>query len=289
MDTAQGFGLALIVSAFVFGFRHGLDWDHLAAITDITSSQSSVRTGLRYATLYAAGHGVVVFLIGVIAIIAGSTLPESIDSLMGRVVGFTLVVLGVYVLYSLIRYRGDFRLRSRWMLLFAGGRSAFRWIRSRLGVWTKPTIHEHEHGSAHHETSTEPAPRGDARVGVRTALHTHTHAHTDPFVNYGTGTSLAVGALHGIGAETPTQVLIFLAAAEAGGAASGVVTLGVFLIGLFAANSLVALAGASGFLAATKRFTVYATVSVITAVVSLALGVSYLIGQDTWIPALFGG
>ncbi len=66
---------------------------------------------------------------------------------------------------------------------------------------------------------------------MATRTHTHTtHTHSDAFMNYGTGTSLAVGMLHGVGAETPTQVLIFLTAAGAGGVRAGVVVLGVFLL-----------------------------------------------------------
>jgi cytochrome c biogenesis protein CcdA len=283
----SGIGPALIFSSFAFGFRHGIDWDHLAAITDITSSQSSVRTGLRLATLYAAGHAVIVFVIGVVAIILGDTIPDSIDAAMGRVVGVTLIVLGVYVVYSLIRYREDFRLRSRWMLMFAGGRRLYRWVRARLA--RREHVHSHDHSGEHadghgHALADEP----DGALLVRTT-HVHPHSHTDAFANYGTGTSLAVGALHGVGAETPTQVLIFLAAAGAGGATAGVVTLAVFLLGLFAANSLVAIASASGFLAATKRFKIYATVSCITAAASLVLGVSFLLGKDAWLPVFFGG
>jgi high-affinity nickel permease len=271
MDVSHtGFGVALVVSAFAFGFRHGIDWDHIAAITDITSSQRSVRTGLRYATLYAAGHGVVVFAIGVAAIVAGVNVSPAFDALMGRVVGVTLVVLGVYVIYALIRYREDFRLRSRWMLMFSGVRKSYRWLRERLGP-DDTIAHDHDHSSS----------------GVQTKTHTHTHA--DPFVDYGTGTSLAVGALHGVGAETPTQVLIFLAAAGAGGIGAGILTLLVFLIGLFAANSLLALASASGYLAADRHFAVYATISVFTGVASFVLGVLFLAGKDAWLPAFFGG
>src|SRR5919198_6027535 len=100
MHAHTGLTIALLVSAFAFGFRHGIDWDHIAAITDITSSQKSVRVGLRYATLYAAGHGAVVFVIGVLAIVAGEKLPASVDEVMGRVVGATLVLLAVYVAYA---------------------------------------------------------------------------------------------------------------------------------------------------------------------------------------------
>ena len=280
--------IALIISAFAFGFRHGIDWDHIAAITDITSSQPSVRTGLRFATLYAGGHAVVVFVIGILAIVAGESLPDSIDDAMGRVVGVTLLVLGVYVLYALIRYREDFRLRSRWMLIFQSARNAYRWVTNRIGSDGQSIEHEHEHRSDddfHHHNGPQAAGTG---VGVLTRTHKHSHTH-DPFMNYGTGTSVAVGALHGVGAETPTQVLIFLAAAGAGGAWAGVITLAVFLVGLFVANSVLAVASASGFLAASKHFSIYATVSVITAVASLVLGVSFVLGRDAWLPVFFGG
>jgi len=291
MDTSvNGFGLALLFSSFAFGFRHGIDWDHIAAITDITSSQRSVRTGLRFATMYAAGHAAVVFVIGVVAIALGSKLPDSVDSAMGRVVGVTLIILGAYVLYALIRYRQDFRLRSRWMLVFSGVRKGYRWLRGRRDR-AFDIEHEHAHvsdeGFEHHNHDEDLANEGG--VGVQTRTHTHRHTHTDPFMNYGTGTSLAVGALHGVGAETPTQVLIFLTAAGAGGVGAGVIVLAVFLLGLFTANTALAMASASGFLAASKRFGIYATVSVVTAVASLVLGVAFILGQDSWLPVFFGG
>jgi high-affinity nickel-transport protein len=262
----DGFGIALLLSAFTFGFRHGIDWDHIAAITDIASSQASMREGLRLSTLYAAGHAVVVFLIGVVAIVAGDTLPDSIDQAMGRIVGVTLIVLGVYVIYALIKHREDFRLRSRWMLVFSGVRRVYRRVRNRTGDRELVTVGaEGPAGHSHH----------------------HGHQHDDPFANYGTTTSLAVGALHGVGAETPTQVVIFLAAAGAGGTSAGVATLIAFLCGLFTANTVLALVSASGYLAASKRFRIYATVSVITAVASLVMGISFVLGRDSWLPALF--
>jgi high-affinity nickel permease len=40
-----------LVSAAVLGFRHGLDYDHIAAITDISSVQSKARDAMRYGLL----------------------------------------------------------------------------------------------------------------------------------------------------------------------------------------------------------------------------------------------
>jgi high-affinity nickel-transport protein len=111
----------------------------------------------------------------------------------------------------------------------------------------------------------------------------------DPFVNYGRGTSFGVGMLHGIGAETPTQVLIFLAAAGAGGVAVGLLLLGCFIVGLLASNTLIALAATAGFLGATKNFKIYATVSLLTAGFSLVIGSLFLFGSAHLLPACFGG
>src|SRR5438093_11242243 len=38
----QAGSLTLLGTAVVLGFRHGIDWDHIAAITDITSTTTNV-------------------------------------------------------------------------------------------------------------------------------------------------------------------------------------------------------------------------------------------------------
>ena len=40
----QAGGLTLLTTALALGFRHGIDWDHIAAITDITSTTTTVDT-----------------------------------------------------------------------------------------------------------------------------------------------------------------------------------------------------------------------------------------------------
>lgn len=300
LATASNAGLdvGLLFSAFGFGFRHGIDWDHIAAITDITSSQDSPRTGLYFGTLYAAGHAVVVFVIGVLAIVAGKKLPDSIDEVMGRVVGVTLLFLGAYVFYSLARYGRDFRMRSRWMLVFSGVQRSYLWAREHMRRHEPAELeHVHEHASAepfmHHEAEEEVANgRGEsaAKVAVRARTHEHGHKHrmpTDPFMNYGRATAIGIGMLHGIGAETPTQVLLFLALAGASGTGVGVLALAAFLVGLLASNSLITLSSAYGFLRASKRFAVYATVGVLTGLASLTVGSLFLAGKS--LPAFFGG
>src|SRR5207245_10705617 len=115
------------------------------------------------------------------------------------------------------------------------------------------------HGGPHFPAGAAAEQPQAGAVAVATR-HRHGHRHigrlpNDPFLDYGRATSFGVGMIHGIGAETPTQVLIFVTAAGAGGKAAGLVLLVAFLVGLLASNTLIALAGTYGFLGETRRFT----------------------------------
>jgi len=316
-DAGTGLGIGLVATAFGFGFRHGIDWDHLAAIGDITGSQTSRRRSLRLATCYALGHAVVVLGLGLAAVLLSQRLPRGVDGVMERFVGASLVVLGVWVLVGLARRGRDFRLRSRWMLLFAFGRSCIQRLRGRGRGDVVVVVHDHPHdpGAMHHhhegahhaemaspvkvaaraEVGTDAHDAGDARTGTTSgaAPHRHVHEHVarmpaDPFVGYGTGTSFLVGMLHGVGAETPTQVLVFLTAAGVGGAGAGIVVLLAFITGLLTSNSVVAVAGALGFASAERNFRAYAAVSIVTAVCSLAIGVLFVSGSAGTLPVISG-
>jgi len=84
-------------------------------------------------------------------------------------------------------------------------------------------------------------------------------------------------------------VLLFFVAAGAGGRGIGLVLLLVFLAGLLASNTLIALTSTFGYLRASRRFALYATVAVLTAVFSLTIGTIFLFGRSTLLPAIFGG
>ncbi|MGH2692043.1 MAG: hypothetical protein ACRDHM_06025 [Actinomycetota bacterium] len=268
-----GFSFGLLVSGFWFGVRHGIDWDHIAAIADITGSQDDRSRALWLGTLYVLGHAAVVFVLGLVAIAAGDLLPPGIDEVMGRIVGVTLLLLGIYVFVSLVRHGRDFRLRSRWMLLFSGVRRGSRWVRERVRARDQSDpalLHHGHHGRPGHHHHGRPEP-------------------DDTFANYGTGTAIGVGMIHGVGAETPTQVLIFIAAAGAGGTAVGIAVLLAFILGLVLANSLITVGSAIGFLSASRNFAVYAAVGVLTATFSLVLGTIFLLGKESVLPGFFTG
>jgi high-affinity nickel-transport protein len=305
-------GVGVLATGLVLGFRHGFDWDHIAAITDITSTTATADLGTdlhqaehtvhphehvhphgghaeivahegaatavlpartlpvtrprfvaeqRHAillgTLYAFGHASVVLVLGVMAIAFGALLPDWVDPIMGRVVGFTLLVLGIWVFVSLYQYlRGgaEFKLRSRWMLVFDGVRYSWRRFQAK--------VHGHEHV----------APLEMSSYGARTAF--------------------GVGMIHGIGAETGSQALLIAAVGGAAGAGLGIPMLLTFVVGLVAANTVIVVVSATGFVAGQLRQPIYIAIGVLAGIFSIVVGLSFLLGTDSLLPdiqQLFGG
>ena len=309
--TSSPAGIGVLVTGLALGIRHGIDWDHIAAITDITSTtaaadvaetahedQHATVTGphhghggatevrahdagpgaatiapamrstvapstrrrllgaeqweaIKLGTLYALGHGAVVIALGVAAIAFGAILPEWLDPIMGRIVGLTLVLLGAWVLYSIYRYaRGgeSFRLRSRWMLVFDGVRYSWRKLQARL----------------------------------------HGHEHVEPLEmsSYGTRTAFGVGMIHGIGAETGTQVLLIAAVGGAASAGLGIPMLFAFVLGLLISNFAIVVLSSVGFVASQTRERIYVVVGLIAGLFSLILGSIYLFGADAIVPEM---
>ena len=302
----MGEALGLLLTALLLGLRHGIDWDHIAAITDITSTTAAGESGeagheehhragehdhvhggpdelaahaaepaadrphvheppavtregflseQRHAvllgSLYALGHALVVAVLGSAALLFGALLPDWLDPIMGRIVGITLIVLGVWVFYSIyayVRHGAEFRLRSRWMLVFDSFRYAWRWVRARL----------------------------------------HGHDHVDPVESstYGPKTAFGVGMIHGVGAETGTQVLLIAALGGAASLGLGIPMMLAFIVGLLITNTLIVLITATTFVASQLRQRVYVAVGVVAGAFSLVVGFLFLFQQEGILPDL---
>jgi hypothetical protein len=192
-----------LVSAAMLGFRHGLDYDHIAAITDISSVQSKARDAMRYGLLYVAGHAATVAILGSAAVAFRIALPASSDRWAERLVGITLLVLGLYVLGTFFHpsTHSHVRPRTRITLLLNG----ILWI-----YWRLSRIF------------------GGTRVEAPQVFKD----------GYGNSSTFLVGVIHGLGAETPTQILLFLMTANLGGTGVGMLGLLMFIVGLLVMNTL---------------------------------------------------
>jgi high-affinity nickel permease len=238
-----------LLSAAVLGFRHGFDYDHIAAISDITSVESSRKRAMRLGLVYAFGHAATVATLGGTVILFQRSIPKSLDNWAERAVGLTLVILGVYVLGTLLREKASYIPRSRAAIVI----DSSRWLVWRLKQLFGQTPEQ------------SPQPQSGP---------------------YGWTSVFVVGVIHGLGAETPSQLLLFMLAANLGGVARGLLGLAVFLAGLLLMNTLMTASAVGLFgLSATKpkilRFVIGAT-----AAYSVVVGSVFLFGVSRLLPQL---
>jgi len=245
------FRLALI-SAAGLGFRHGFDYDHIAAITDITSVQSRARDAMRYGLLYVTGHATTVAVLGAAAIVFRVALPAASDRWAERMVGITLLLLGIYVLGTFFRpSTHSHGPRTRITLLVNGA----LWIYWRLSVLF-----------------------GGTRVQAPQVFKD----------GYGTTSTFLVGVIHGLGAETPTQILLFLMLANLGGTGPGLLGLLMFIVGLLAMNTLMCTSAAGLFSVTFAKPNALRALTLLTSVYSIIIGIVFLTGSAARLPSLAG-
>ena len=266
-------GAGLLGSALALGLRHGFDVDHLAAIGDIAGTERSPRRALGLSTVYAVAHGAVVLVLGIVAVVGGSYVPPSLDEVMGRIAGVTLLVMGAYVLLGLVRHGSAFRVRSRWSLVLEALAAVRRRLRDRAAVVEFEHDHPHDHRRPHGHEHDDESVGGEVAHGAVVVGHRHRHRHRGvlPGAGYGWRSAAGVGVVHGIGAETPTQVVLFVAAAGAGGVAAGLSVLGSFVVGLLLANTAVAVVAAAGVRTGAGRTALAGVAGVFSVVVGTLL------------------
>ncbi|GGG90825.1 hypothetical protein [Silvibacterium dinghuense] len=240
-----------LASCALLGLRHGFDYDHLAAISDITAVQKSWKQGMRLGVTYALGHAMTVVVLGALVVMLRIPLPTRLDDWTERLIGATLIVLGIGVVANLARRSHSHRaIQSRWALLIGGAQYAW---------WRLQRIFDSH--------AAKPAPFA---------------------WNYNGSSVFAIGVLHGLGAETPSQLMLFLLAASLGGTLHGFLGLIAFAAGLVTMNTLMT-AGLGGiFGAGMHRPTVYRWTAIAGAVYSLGIGIIFLLGSSNRLPPLGG-
>jgi high-affinity nickel-transport protein len=111
--------------------------------------------------------------------------------------------------------------------------------------------------------------------------------------SYGAKTAYGVGLIHGIGAETGTQVLLIAAIGGASSQGLGIPMMLAFIAGLLTSNSIVVFITATGFIASRFRERLYVIIGVVAGTFSLVIGAIFLLGLDATLPSieawLFGG
>lgn len=86
-----------LLSALLLGALHTFEADHLAAVGAFVVRRPAPAAALAYGLRWAAGHGGVVLLAGSALLLLGVQVPEGAGTWLERLVGASLVGLGVWV------------------------------------------------------------------------------------------------------------------------------------------------------------------------------------------------
>ena len=92
--------------------------------------------------------------------------------------------------------------------------------------------------------------------------------------------------IHGIGAETGTQVLLIAAVGGASSAGLGIPMLFAFVIGLLISNFGIVLLSSVGFVSSQARERLYVAIGAVAGMFSLVVGSIFLFGLDATLPDL---
>ena len=239
----------VFVTSMFLGFRHGFDYDHIVAITDVANTQTKKKRAVFLTLCYSLGHALVVISIGASIILLGISIPQILDDFMGKVVGATLVILGIYITYHLVK-KGpkEFRAATRFTIIANGIFYVYSKLGSKLLGRTIQQRKIFENGYGHHS-------------------------------------SLVVGMIHGIGAESPTQIAIF-AMSLGFGIILGVTALGVFVAGIIISNVIFGIMISTGFVRSLKSYNIYKYASIASAATSLFVGGLMMTGFDSVLPEI---
>lgn len=243
---------AALVSCLVLGLRHGFDYDHLAAISDITAVQRSWKSGLRLGMTYALGHAFMVAALGVTVLQLHLGLPEGLDHWTERLIGLTLIVLGIGVVAGILRKdaHGHRHTRVESRLAIAINGALWAWWRVRRVF-----------------DASAPQP---ARFQWM----------------YSGKSVFLIGVLHGIGAETPSQLALFFLTANLGGTSRGLMGLAAFAVGLVAMNAVMTASLGGAFKAGGHHPRIFHVIAWTGAAYSCIIGLIFLFGVSNRLPAL---
>jgi hypothetical protein len=95
-----------LVLAFGLGLLHAFDADHVMALSVFATGKRRARDGMRAGLRWSLGHGLVLGVTGVFLFGLGRALPTAFSVIAERAVGGTMVLLGIYVFFDLVRRRG---------------------------------------------------------------------------------------------------------------------------------------------------------------------------------------
>jgi hypothetical protein len=95
----------ILLTGLVAGFVHALEPDHMAAVTTFVSRRPAPREAAGFGLRWGLGHSAAILAVGLVLIASGVRIPASVESGLEFGVGGLLLVLGLWLLWSVMHSR----------------------------------------------------------------------------------------------------------------------------------------------------------------------------------------
>lgn len=142
---------AILALGFLFGLRHALDADHLAAVASLVTRNADLRRAAARGAAWGLGHTLTLLVVGGCGLLLDAQIPPVWARAAEAVVGVMLVGLGVDVFRRLRRRGVHFHPHRH-----SDGTVHFHAHEHEPGAAHDPAYHEHRH----------PLPRRAIWVGM---------------------------------------------------------------------------------------------------------------------------
>jgi sulfite exporter TauE/SafE len=124
----------LLGTALILGAMHSFQPDHLAAVGVFVSRRPSWREALALGARWGLGHSLSILLVGGALVVSGLRLPARFEPSLDRVVGATLIVLGLLAIRRALRLHAHVHAHD----------SGEHW---HLHSHARSEAHDHGHGA----------------------------------------------------------------------------------------------------------------------------------------------
>jgi ABC-type nickel/cobalt efflux system permease component RcnA len=255
--------LSIIVIGFFLGMRHATDPDHVIAVSTIVSQQRNAKRAALIGIFWGLGHTLTIFVVGSAIILFNLVIPVRIGLAMELSVGFMLILLGAWNLFSFVR--------SVPVVALSGSENL-------------PVIHSHPHS---HGDYVHSHPHVHA-------LEDHDHSEQNPLARldktlgktalYQVLRPLIVGIVHGLAGSAAVALLILATIRNSSWA---IAYLLVFGVGTIAGMMLITMSIASAFRFVGNRFQAFGRrLALVSGLISVVFGL-FLAYQICIVQGLF--
>ncbi len=171
----------ILLLGFLIGMQHAFEADHVAAVSSMVTSKTSMRRAVHHGLAWGLGHSLILGAVTGLMIGFGLTVDEQWSSIFEFGVGLLLVVLGARVLLRLWREGGAWRVHRH-----SNGKAHVHFVTAESErVEHGPAEHAHRHG----------LPRSTISIGMVHGLA-------------GSGSILMMTA---VGLDTPSDAILYVA------------------------------------------------------------------------------